>query len=127
MELNPLTGRPLESWQTLVIGPAETWNVFDQGPRRTVVDIRPGAMLPPWIVRLDIPIAAGSTVTAFMDNGQPGGSYAPSAQVLPDLVTTAPAPAPSAASPWLWLLVLASAIALSLTVLQPPQRRLRRA
>jgi hypothetical protein len=91
-ELNPLTGLPLEAWQTLVTGPPETWNAFDQGPRRTVVDMRPGAVLPPWIVRLDIPVGAGGYVTSFIDNGQPGGSYSPSVQQLPELSVTAPAP-----------------------------------
>jgi len=89
-DLNPLTGLPLPAWQQLVIGPAETWNAFDQGPRRTVVDTRPGAILPPWIVRLDIPVGGGGYVTAFQDNGQPGGSYSPNVQELPELVTTAP-------------------------------------
>ena len=89
-ELNPLTGRPLEDYQQLVVGPPETWNAFDQGPRRTVVDTRPGAILPPWILRLDIPVGLGATVTAFVDNGEPGGSYSPSIQQLPDLETTAP-------------------------------------
>jgi hypothetical protein len=107
-ELNPLTGRPLEPWQQLIIGPAETWNAFDQGPRRTVVDGRPGAILPPWIVRLDIPIGSGASVTAFQDTGTPGGSYQPGRpQQLPELVTTAQlAPAMS----WTTFLLLALAV-----------------
>ena len=106
-DLNPLTGRPLEVWQQLVTGPPETWNAFDQGPRRTVVDTRPGALLPPWIVRLDIPLGGGASFTAFSDDGTPGGSYSPAVQQLPDLVTTAAAPvAPS----WGAFLLLAVAV-----------------
>lgn len=106
MDLNPLTGLPLAAWQQLVTGPPETWNAFDQGPRRTVVDTRPGAVLPPWIVRLDIPLGAGAYFTSFTDNGQPGGSYSPNVQQLPDLVTTAAPVAPS----WGAFLLLAVAV-----------------
>jgi len=120
-ELNPLTGRPLEAWQTLVVGPSSTWNAFDQGPRRTVVDIRPGAPLPPWIVRLDIPVGSGAYVTAFTDNGEPGGSYSPSAQQLPDLVTSAPRLELAGVS-WGTFLLIAGALFLVAAYRQMPRR-----
>lgn len=111
-DVNPLTGLPLETWQQLVTGPPGTWNAFDQGPRRTVVDTRPGAVLPPWILRLDIPIGGGAFVTAFSDDGRPGGSYSPSIQELPDLVATAPRlPAAAAGGvSWPTFLLLALAV-----------------
>jgi len=122
-ELNPLTGRPLEAWQTLVVGPSSTWNAFDQGPRRTVVDMRPGAALPSWIVRLDIPVGSGSYVTAFTDNGEPGGSYSPSAQQLPDLVTSAPRlELAGVGMSWGTFLILAGLAVLAIAYKQMPRR-----
>ncbi len=121
-ELNPLTGKPLESWQQLVIGPAETWNAFDQGPRRTVVDMRPGALLPPWIVRLDIPVGAGAYVTTFLDNGEPGGSYSPSVQQLPELTTTAPRIPAIAGVSWGAFLFIAGALFLIAAYQRMPRR-----
>lgn len=93
--LNPLTGQPLTAWQTIVTGPASTLGPRPgggSGPRLTVVDMREGATLPPWIVRIEIPAGDGVYVTAFQDNGAPGGSYQPTAQQLPDLETTVPPP-----------------------------------
>lgn len=75
--VNPLTGRPLEPWQVLVTGPAET------GYRQTVVDARPGATLPRWITRVEL---LGAPV--FVDTGIPGGTYT-GAQELPTLEVTA--------------------------------------
>jgi len=122
-DLNPLTGRPLEAWQQLVIGPASTWNAFDQGPRRTVVDTRRGAQLPPWIVRLDIPLGAGAYVTVFQDNGDPGGSYSPSVQQLPELSVTAPAPVPiQAGLSWGAFLLIAGALFLIAAYQRMPRR-----
>lgn len=120
MDLNPLTGRPLEAWQQLVIGPPETWNAFDHGPRRTVVDTRRGAVLPAWIVRLDIPVSPGAYVTVFQDTGQPGGSYNPDAQQLPDLVTTAPQ---LAGARWSWAALLAIALSFAILLTDPAHSR----
>ena len=81
MDVHPLTGQPLESWQRLVTGPVET------GYRVTVVDTRPGATLPPWVNRLELPIGDGATVTIFVDTGAAGGTYE-GPQQLPELVVT---------------------------------------
>lgn len=115
-DINPLTGQPLPPWQMLVIGPPETWNTFDQGPRRTVVDTRPGAVLPAWIVRLDVPIPGEASVTTFYDNGDPGGSYqadSGGAYRLPDIVTTAPAPVQAAGFGWGALLLVGLLVAIA--------------
>jgi hypothetical protein len=72
--VNPLTGQPLEAWQVLVVGAPET------GPRRTVVDTRPGAKVQPWIVPLALPHGG-----LYVDSGRPGGTYQ-GPQQLPELV-----------------------------------------
>lgn len=91
--VNPLDGQPLPWYLEVVTGPPETGN------RKTVVDIRAGATLMPWIDRVDVPAGTGATVTYFVDNGLAGGTYE-GPQRLPDLVTTAPKP-----FPW-WVAVL---------------------
>lgn len=72
--VNPLSGLPLEAWQALVIGAPAT------GPRRTVVDTRPGATVPRWITVVGD--AAGGRV--YVDNGVAGGTYS-GPQVLPEV------------------------------------------
>lgn len=105
---HPWTGALLPDYMRVVVGPAYT------GPRQTIVDMRPGAPTWPWIQRVDVP-TVGGIVTSFIDTGAPGGTYQPTAQELPELVTTAPFPGPSgvprvtetalAGVPWwLWLL-----------------------
>jgi hypothetical protein len=71
------------------------------GYRRTTIDTAPGATLPPWILALHIPIDSdGTTLTTYVDNGQPGGTYQPrGVQTLPDLVSNV---APS----YTWLVYL---------------------
>lgn len=71
---NPLDGRPLEAWQVLVTGPAIT------GPRQTVVDTRPGAVVPVWIDAMVLPDGG----SLYVDNGALGGTY-DGISTLPDL------------------------------------------
>jgi hypothetical protein len=106
-DVHPWTGLPLESWQTLVIGPDFT------GPRVTVVDVRSGARLEPWIERVDVPIRSGVNVTTFADTGEPGGTYQP--QQLPDLVATS--------EQWPALLVVVALAAIGFKAWQRGQRR----
>ena len=82
----------------VVIGSAAT------GYRRTVIDTTPGAVLPAWIVALEIPLDdQGTTLTQYVDTGAPGGSYQPDRpQYLPDLVSNV-APATTSSS---WLVAL---------------------
>lgn len=100
-DLDPTTGLPLAPYQRIVIGPDAT------GPRRTVVDTRPGATLSSWIVRLDLPIGDGTFVTTFVDNGQPGGTYHPGQvpQQLPPIISVG-YPDPTTPAPWWkWLAI----------------------
>lgn len=83
MDLNPLTGQPLAPYEVLVIGSPMTGN------RVTVVDTRPGALVPSWIT---VAVDDGDT-RHYFDNGLRGGSYLDDgAYQLPDLNTNAPAP-----------------------------------
>jgi hypothetical protein len=107
-ERDPLSGAPLPAYEHVVTGPDYTGP--PGRPRQTVVDMRPGATLPSWIRRLDVP-SGSVTVTTFYDTGAPGGTYQPGdAQSLPDLTVTAPRLI--AGMPW-WLLALIAVGALA--------------
>lgn len=112
---DPLTGEPLPEWKTVVTGPDFT------GPRRTIVNNRPGAELPAWIVRIDIPIDEYTTITQFLDTGAPGGLYQPDdAQQLPDLTAVV------SPFPWGTIVVGVVIVAALLAPAQPARRRRRR-